>query len=424
MRLKKYEKDALALLSTEKIFEHIREQCNFGPRHLGSEGNDKCLKYLENLLSIFNARIHKPQFEIAIARVAEGELKILHPVKRDIKCMVNYRSIETPSEGIVSDQIVDVGQGTEENLQGMDVVGAVLLATEGGIHPVSKVRLASKMGAKACIWANHREGRLISTYGLPRFGSDIPVVSITKEDGDLLRNLLRKDKMKIQLKVKTDLKRDMGEHILGVIEGNQWPKESIVLCAHYETVPSTLGANDNATGVAIALEILRIVAAIGCSRTIIGFFTTGEEGGAIGLRSYIEESQHEEINGAKAAIVLDVLGEGDQLCFVSEGLWPDKTVKSSEHLNRLLTESATDLGYEMVPFVNQLGLADAEPFIEAGIPATWIEKRVSPFNHTSMDLPDRIEANSMKAAAEITLLTLLKLDRTKDMKNSRPNLRH
>jgi len=415
MRLQKYEKDAIGLISTEKIFEHVREQCNFGSRHLGSEGSNKCLKYLEHLLLKIYARIHKPQFEIAIARVTEGELRILHPVRRDIKCMVNYRSIGTPAEGIVSDLIVDVGQGTEEHLQGMDVEGAVLLATEGGIHPVSKVRLASKLGAKACIWVNHREGELISTYGLPRFGSDMPVISITKEDGDLLRSLLRKNKMKIQLKVQTDLKRDMGRHILGVVEGKQWPEESIVLCAHYETVPSTLGANDNATGVAIALEILRIVAAIGCNRTIIGFFTTGEEGGAIGLRSYIEESQHEEINGAKAVIVLDVLGEGDQLCFVSEGLWPDKTIKSSEHLNRLLAESATDLDYEIVPYVNQLGLADAEPFIEAGIPATWIEKRVSPFNHTSMDLPDRIEASSMKDASEITLLTLLRLDRTADM---------
>ena len=149
MRLQKYEKDAIGLISTEKIFEHVREQCNFGSRHLGSEGSNKCLKYLENLLLKIYARIHKPQFEIAIARVTEGELRILHPVRRDIKCMVNYRSIGTPAEGIVSDLIVDVGQGTEEHLQGMDVEGAVLLATEGGIHPVSKVRLASKLGAKA-----------------------------------------------------------------------------------------------------------------------------------------------------------------------------------------------------------------------------------------------------------------------------------
>ena len=61
------------------------------------------------------------------------------------------------------------------------------------------------------------------------------------------------------------------------IEGTSAPDEIIVIGAHYDTVPDTPGADDNASGTAVALDMLRRVGDRRFDRTVRFVFFTNEE---------------------------------------------------------------------------------------------------------------------------------------------------
>jgi hypothetical protein len=59
--------------------------------------------------------------------------------------------------------------------------------------------------------------------------------------------------------------------------GTSRPSEVIVVGAHYDSAPGTPGADDNATGVAVALEVARAFSTQAPTRTVRFVFFTNEE---------------------------------------------------------------------------------------------------------------------------------------------------
>ncbi len=409
MALTEVERDLVSGLSAARIHGHVQKLCSFGSRHLGSPGHEQSQWYLEDQLSKMGLEVRAAPFEIAVACKASAQLRIVSPQERSIRCLANYRSAASPPGGILTSHVVDVGEGMALAYEGKDVAGAIVLATEGGGHPIPKSELAAQKDALGCIWVNRRPGGFISTYGLGRFGAKLPVVSISYEDGQYLRELLARGGLSLSLAVDTDLARGTGKHVIGILPGKTGPDQVYVLCAHYETVPGSPGANDNATGVGVVLETLRVLRERRPNRTIWGFLTTGEEGGAPGMRAYMEANRA-ALQKMKAVFNLDVLGEGTTLRLVTEGRWPDRTLFTSDELNQLLLSAADDLGYVMLRHVSHMGLADTEPFVAAGVPGAWIEKTEWRYNHTDRDVPETIDANSAKIAADILIVALWRLD--------------
>ncbi len=60
-----------------------------------------------------------------------------------------------------------------------------------------------------------------------------------------------------------------------MIPGRGLGRETIVLAAHVDTAPGSPGADDNASGVAVLLEMLRTLAGGGCDRTLRFVFWSG-----------------------------------------------------------------------------------------------------------------------------------------------------
>lgn len=81
---------------------------------------------------------------------------------------------------------------------------------------------------------------------------------------------------------------------------------SILLAAHYDTVPGSPGADDNASGVAVVLEAARLLASRSTPRTLQVAFFDLEEAGLLGSLSFVErESNLENLQGV---IILDMVG--------------------------------------------------------------------------------------------------------------------
>lgn len=130
-------------------------------------------------------------------------------------------------------------------------------------------------------------------------------------------------------------------------------KRRIVIGAHYDNVPRSCGANDNASGVAILLKLLRQPLSLDVRDSLEFIFFDLEEGQCFGSRSYVNYSDVSEI---ALMINVDTCGYGDTVL-----------VSSSEHkIVPLLHEVASNLGFVRV--VNILPPSDDVSFMAVDVP--------------------------------------------------------
>jgi hypothetical protein len=107
------------------------------------------------------------------------------------------------------------------------------------------------------------------------------------------------------------------------------PTEEIYLVAHVDGVrpfeAPYPAAEDNASGVVNGLELARVLSNRSFGRTIVLFFSTGEEQGAQGVRDYLSSLSPAELAAIKYVINRDMTGydgDGDGLMNLAHGDHP------------------------------------------------------------------------------------------------------
>ena len=115
---------------------------------------------------------------------------------------------------------------------------------------------------------------------------------------------------KIGLEVKEDLFQWEGKtykNILAVKEGKASPDRVVILGAHYDTVPGSPGADDNASAIAVLLEVARNIEKISLGSTLKLIAFGLEEYGYVGSLHYAERARKrgEQIYGM---ISLEMVG--------------------------------------------------------------------------------------------------------------------
>jgi hypothetical protein len=105
------------------------------------------------------------------------------------------------------------------------------------------------------------------------------------------------------------------------------------------------------------------------------------------------------------AFDLDMLAVGGPMRLVTGSV----VRQTAADLNALLRRSAEELGYYLEDYICPMGLADAGPLLEVGIPTTWLFKPDDPRFHTPDDTPAHVNPNDMKVAADIVCRALAHL---------------
>ncbi|MBM3134399.1 MAG: M28 family peptidase [Chloroflexi bacterium] len=91
------------------------------------------------------------------------------------------------------------------------------------------------------------------------------------------------------------------------------PTEEVYFVAHVDGVKTGAGerfpaADDNASGAVDNLELARILSSHSFSRTVVLLFSTGEEQGALGARSYINQLSPQELGSIQYVVDVDMVG--------------------------------------------------------------------------------------------------------------------
>jgi Peptidase family M28/Dockerin type I domain len=102
----------------------------------------------------------------------------------------------------------------------------------------------------------------------------------------------------------------IGHNIIVHKAGTTYPDHQIIVGAHYDTRPNTLGADDNGSGTAALLEIARILAPFETRTSITLIFFDAEDSGLWGSR-YYADSAHNRGDSIIYMMNLDMLGNID-----------------------------------------------------------------------------------------------------------------
>lgn len=177
------------------------------------------------------------------------------------------------------------------------------LPRPNAITPVEKLAFYRSEGAVAVLQCE--SGWLGAVRGFARPGArddgwsragivaSLPVIAITPEHYNRMYRILgRKIPVKVELEVRNRLgdRVEQAANIVGEIPGGDLKDEVVMLGAHFDTWHASPNASDNTSGVAVALEAVRILQAVGAKprRTIRIALWSGEEQGLFGSRAYVK----------------------------------------------------------------------------------------------------------------------------------------
>ena len=221
--------------------------------------------------------------------------------------------------GTVTGPLVAVpGLGEAKDYEGRDVAGAVVLVQRGILLFQDKVDTATEHGAAAILIFNNEPGAFQGTL---REGSRIPAISLARTQGVALRDALETDLVEIAIVAEGGLMVVESEN---VIARSQSGECSVYVGGHYDTVPGVPGANDNASGTAIVVELARAFAGSeGVEHVCFVAFGAEEAsqagGGLNGSRFLIERLEAEGALAQLTAMLnLDAVGDG-RLVLVGDG---------------------------------------------------------------------------------------------------------
>jgi Zn-dependent M28 family amino/carboxypeptidase len=129
---------------------------------------------------------------------------------------------------------------------------------------------------------------------------------------------------RIKIDISPDLKQHIAENLVGFIKGKTQPDSFVVFSAHYDHLgmlgPDAIfrGANDNASGVAMMLDIMQYYATFPPAYSVAFIAFSGEEAGLFGSYYYTQNPLF-PLNQISLLINLDLMGTGDEGMTVVNG---------------------------------------------------------------------------------------------------------
>ena len=354
--------------------------------------------------------------------------------------MIVLNSYSTPKEGITAEviHIKDLNKLSE-----LDVKGKIVFA-ETSPYRIFKTAIIEGKAAGLITYNNpkylqpEKNTTSIQFRSIPLDTVNKPwAIALSFAAKERLKIALEKGKVTLNASIETNIYPSEELTIIADIKGNELPKERLVFSAHIQEP----GANDNATGVGVALEMASLTAKFihkkefQPKRTLT--FLWGDE--IISTRRYVKEDSIRAKN-IKWGISLDMVGEDTAKTggvFLIEkmpdpsAIWTRGNDKHSEwggskmrldqmkphYLNDFLIDKFKAQGKRANWLVSTNpfeGGSDHVPFLRNNIPSVLFWHFTDQFYHTDNDRIDKVSKTTLKNVGTTSLIaayTLLNADK-------------
>lgn len=207
-----------------------------------------------------------------------------------------------------------------------------------------------------------------------------------------------------------------GKEITNLIAYRDQVRDYILVGAHYDSrisadndpdpnlrTAAVPGANDGGSGVAVLLELARILPKEMAVPVRLVFFDAEDNGGIDDWEWIMGSSAFVEIypDLPQTAIIVDMIGDADLNIYYEHNSDPDLMLE--------IWDQAAVLGYEnfFIKEYRHSVLDDHTPFIRAGITAVDIIDLDYPYWHTTSDTEDKVSPESLEVVGRTLLAWLI-----------------
>lgn len=350
-----------AEVSADRAYGHVENLVKISPRFAGTEAEATAASYIENEFKSYDLEAWVENFTIDNSYVMEENLlRVTSPEQINLEFIP---VVYSPSiDNIDNGQLVQV-TGEVENLE--QLRGRVVLA-ERSINVGGKNYLRTLADASPlAVLTYFSDWPPYSEIWLDPPGA--PILWVPASSAQQLIEWLGEGEVEVEIQLKVRSENATSSNVLALLPGQS--EEIVVVGAHHDSM-LTPGAVDDASGVAVVLELARTLSTENLPRTIL-FATFGsEELGLLGSAEFMRE--HDE-NKIVAAIIFDSIAAGPDNG-LRAGLMDSGKYATTEWLDNFIQELAENLGfYSKSEHLNAVGsYSDHVSFTGAGVPATWI----------------------------------------------------
>ena len=202
-------------------------------------------------------------------------------------------------------------------------------------------------------------------------------------------------------------KRLSGENIVATLEGVGKTDGKIIVCAHYDSIRISPGADDDASGVAIVLMLAEIMSNYSFNTTIRFILFSGEEQGLLGSSVYAENAKRNKEN-IVCVLALDKVGYA---VTYDDGR---KVIHHSNVESNWMTDISSEVASKYHDYI-QLEIlrwtedpgSDHLSFVNEGFHGTdFVRYAVNPYYHTSEDKIEHMNITYLTKVCKLALATL------------------
>jgi len=330
---------------------------SFGPRFAGTAAEATAASYIENEFKRYGLEVWVESFTIQKSyMIEENSLRVTSPEHSDLAFVPILYSpsaenvigklahvAELPADyGQLRDRFVLIGR---EDLEGF--VGEL-----NGVPPLAAMTYYEDWPPYSEMWTAEL---------------DFPVFWISWEDAQHLIDLMAQGDVEVELRFKARVENSVSQNVAGLLRGQS--NEIVVVGAHHDSM-LTPGAVDDASGVAVVLEIARTLSTENLARTILFASFGGEELGLLGSADFARRYSE---NNIVAVVIFDSIAPGPENG-LRIGLEGPRKYATTEWLDAYAQELAENMGFyaKSEDIYTIQGYADYASFTHLDIPGTWI----------------------------------------------------
>ncbi len=263
----------------------------------------------------------------------------------------------------------------------------------------TRLDIAARFGAKAVIMLVEND----LMYSHPPTNASLPVFMVQKEAWPDAP-----ESLSYSVTAKQDWETT-SSNVIAQIPGTSQPDKYLFVTAHYDHLGRIgedfyfPGANDNASGVALTLELAKYFQQHPLNHTLVFIGFSGEERGLHGSRYFVEN----------APFPLEQIGFLINLDMVASGTRGIMALAGSNFPEEFALLSAVNDSLQLGPLNKRPNAPNSDHyfFLEKGVAGFFLytDKGTQPY-HSPADTPDTLEWDDFQAAFELVRAFLIALD--------------
>jgi hypothetical protein len=380
--------------------------CDFGGRVAGSGGEAVALAFARKRLDAVPGAVIRaepvsyPGWRCKSAHLSNATTRVSHP------CTPLLGT--APAAGLAA-EVLDLGLGRREDFawHKSDIPGRIVIVrheypfASGHLHRRVKLALAQEMGAAGFLIAHPERGVGPVSGSSGRNGGDgIPALGIGIETAEAFQRT--RDGTLLRARIVIDAEDHPAQtHVLIADLPGRGPGW-VVVSAHIDGHPHGESAIDNATGVAVALGLARVLAphVTACQRGLRVCLFSAEEWGLAGSRRWLEQMDGAARRSMALDINLDSVGGASGLTALTSGF---------ERLDAWVKDTAARAGLPVATHLPLMANSDHANFAAHGVPALRL---IAGFNApdsnlrfvlTAADTRDKVRPEELDRALELAV---------------------